>query len=160
MATLKEIRQALVDVLSAAPALATIKTWHKVDGFVPDRRNPTGSVGAGNSVYEQIDNDQDEATTDLPVYLAVVDPDPERAEDAVQELGEEARLVLVADNPTLGGVVSSTVVNGLDFTTAQDDNNLLVHFVTLHVTVTHFVARYRAATEPPADELVVTTEVG
>lgn len=158
MARVKQIRQALVDSLKGAAALSAVKTWHQVDGFVPNRYHPTGSVGAGRTTYDQQDAELDLAETTLPVFIAVVDPDPERAEDVVQELGEEARLHLVADDPTLGGVVRAVQVTGIDFTTAEADGNLLVHFITLQVSVSHFAPRYRTDTTPPADELVVEIE--
>jgi hypothetical protein len=158
VATTKAIRQALVDTLKPAPDLTDIKTWHRVSGFVPDRHNPTGAVGSGTTTYDQQDNDWDLATTQLPIYIATADPNPERAEDAVQELGEAARTILVADNPTLGGVVRFTNVTSMPFTTAEADGGLLVHFVTLQVECVHMVPRFRTATEPPADVLTVEVE--
>lgn len=155
MARVKQIRAALVNSLKGAAALSAVKTWHQVDGFIPNRSHPTGSVGTGRTTYDQQDAEFDLAETTLPVFIAVVDPNPERAEDTVQELGEDARLHLVADDPSLGGVVRQVQVSGIDFTTAQADGNLLVHFITLTCSVSHFAPRYRDETTPPADELVV-----
>lgn len=157
MARVKAIRQALVDSLGSAPALAAVTRWHKVDGILPGRLagKATGSVGAGRTTYQEQDAEWDLASTDLPVFIAIVDPDPERAEDVVQELGEEARLHLVVDDPTLGGLVQRVDVGAIDFTTAEADGNLLVHFITMQVSVSHFAPRFRNDATPPADELVV-----
>ena len=154
MATTKAIREALRNVLQ--PTLGDqVGTWHLVDGFVPARKGQTGSVGSGSTTWEQQDNEWDLASTDLPVYIATVNPDPEAAEAVVQDLGELARQALVADNPTLGGVVGQINVTRMDFTTAEADGGLLVHFITLQVSCSHMVPRFRTPTQPPADELVV-----
>jgi len=158
MASTKDIRLALKDVLSQAPSLSEIKTWHMVTGFIPDAFAPTGSVGSGRTVYAEYTNDLDEATTTLPVYIAVSEADPERAEEIVQALGEEARAVLVSDNPTLGGLVSRVNAEELAFDTAVADGDLLVHYVTLNLSISHWSPRIRPTTDPTADTVDLTVE--
>lgn len=147
-----------MDSLKRARGLSAVRKWHKVDGFVPDRKHPTGYIGPGSTTYELQDAEWDLATTELPVILCVIDPDPERGEDRVQELAEEARLHLVVVDPTLGGVVQGLDVTRLVFDTAEADGHLLAHFVTLQVAVNYFVPRFRHPAEPPADQIELTVE--
>lgn len=158
MPTTKEVRHALLESLQRAPDLRSVEKWHLVDGFEPSRKHPTGFIGSGTTTYDLQDEDWDLATTELPVIFCVMDPDPVRGEDRVQELAEAARLHLVVDDPTLNGVVQRVDVQRLVFDTAEADGHLLAHFATLQVAATYFVPRFRQPAEPLPEEIEISVE--
>lgn len=127
-----------------------IYTVYLVEGMVPGV-DTTASVWVPKQKFKEYDVDQDEVSAEIHIGIGVQDADAENGEMRVRDLAEEIRLLLTADQRTLGGLLDNSFLSDWQFATADVSQTETLHLGEAVWEVTYYAPRYRPVT--PATQM-------
>jgi len=156
---LDDILNAVVADMQADVALAEVTSYHKVEGMVPGLK-PTISVWVPKQKFTEYTNDEDECNAEIHIGVSVHDMQPERGEQHVRTLAKEIRLLLTADDHTLGGLIDDSFLSEWEFESIKPDQTLMLHLGEAVWQVKYYEPRNRTVTPGESmDELDFTETI-
>ncbi|GMA59731.1 hypothetical protein NZD89_09310 [Alicyclobacillus fastidiosus] len=149
-----DILDALIAALQADTNLPEpIATYHKVEGMVQGL-DTTCSVWVPKVSYKGYTNDYDEATAPIHIGIGVNDMTNETGEARVRALAEEIRMLLTADNHTLGGLIDDSFLSDWEFATYNSSQTGVLHMGEAVWQVVYYAPRSRPVQPcPTMDEM-------
>lgn len=153
-----EILDALIEAFKADLKLSEIKTYHKVEGMIPDL-SPTISVWTPKQRFREYDSNMDE--TELPIHIGISlhDIEAERGEQRIRTFAEEIRLLLVADQETLGGLIDASFFDTWEFASANSDKGLMLHLGEAIWEVKYYAPRFRDSNGDSIDDITIEENI-
>lgn len=151
---LDDILNALIAAMQADKTLPEpIESYHKVQGMVPGV-DATCSVWVPKQTFKAFTNDEDEANTEIHIGIGVQDLDAESGESRIRALAEEIRLLLTADDHTLGGLIDDSFLSEWEFATYNASQTEVLHLGEAVWQVVYYAPRSRPVQPAPTmDEL-------
>ncbi|MFB5192792.1 hypothetical protein [Alicyclobacillus fastidiosus] len=149
-----DILDALIAALQADANLPEpIATYHKVEGMVQGL-DTTCSVWVPKVSYKAYTNDYDETHAQIHIGIGVDDMGADTGEARVRALAEEIRLLLTADQRTLGGLLDDSFLSDWEFATYNASQTEVLHLGEAIWEVTYYAPRTRPVPpDDPMDEL-------
>ncbi|GIM45959.1 hypothetical protein DNHGIG_15080 [Collibacillus ludicampi] len=149
---LDEILDAIIAAMKSDPKLNEVKTYHKVEGMLAGISTSV-SVWVPKQRFKEYDGSYDEVDAEVHIGISVHDADIERGEQKVRALAEEIRLLLVADQRTLGGLIDNSFLSDWEYASTAADKGLMLHLAEAIWQVTYYAPRFRINTAEPVDEI-------
>lgn len=141
---LDDILNAIIAALQADTLLPeTFGTYNKVQGMIPGL-DPTVSLWVPEQKFKDYDNDYDEVDAEIHIGIALQDIDAESGEQRIRALAEEIRLLLTADQRTLGGLIDDSFLSDWKFDTYQANETEQLHLGEAMWNAKYYAPRSRA----------------
>lgn len=138
-----EILDAIIAALQADANLPEpIATYHKVEGMVQGL-DTTCSLWVPKVSYKEYTNDYDEAHAQIHIGIGLDDMGADDGETRVRALAEEIRLVLTADDHTLGGLIDDSFLSDWEFATYNANQTGVLHMGEAVWQVVYYAPRSR-----------------
>lgn len=142
---INQVIEKTMEVLKKDPSFFNVREWRKINGLVPSKYHAI-SIGCDDENFTEYTNELDECNSMLKIYASLDNKElsgrcRQQAEDRleygeriIREIAENIKLALT-DNCTLGGLIDSSMVEKIEFVTADEH-------VDLHIAVISFSVKY------------------
>lgn len=149
---IQKILEAVRETLRADRRLASIGTYHLVDGMVPGI-NTSACIGCSRLRYSDYDRDQDEVIAPVRIYIYTHDAKAERGEEKIRGLTNDIRYAILA-NQYLDGLVDAMTIVEISFDSTDVSTGQFIHFAAIDVEVKYYEPRRR-----PQEDLPTVREI-